>query len=63
MQQEILAKIIIETLETEPGKRPNDFAKQLGLHDSSVLRVLPYMERTGQLLYEDDRGRLYVFTG
>lgn len=40
---------------------PNDLARRLNLHPQTIARLLPVFEKTGQLLYEDDKGRLGVY--
>jgi len=43
------------------GLKQSEIARQLGLHRSAVMRVLPALEEAGTLLAEDDRGRLTFF--
>ena len=52
---------IYEVVERHPGCKPSFIARLLGLHRSSVTRILPAMEEEGYLLAEDDRGRLFPF--
>jgi len=52
---------IYDVVERHPGCKPSFIARLLGLHRSSVTRILPAMEEEGYLLAEDDRGRLFPF--
>jgi DNA-binding IclR family transcriptional regulator len=44
-----------------PGIRPAEIARRLGIHRSTVLRRLPGMEEAGYLYSEDKRGGLHPF--
>jgi len=44
-----------------PGIRPAEVARQLGVARSTVLRRLPGMEDAGYLYGEDERGGLWPF--
>ena len=43
----------------EPGIRPAQVARRLGIPRSSVTRALPALDDAGLLLYEDERGGLW----
>lgn len=45
----------------DPGIRPADLAKQLGVARSTVLRRLPSLEEAGYLYSEDECGGLWPF--
>jgi len=44
-----------------PGIRPAELARRLGVHRSTVLRRLPALEEAGYLYSEDERGGLWPF--
>ena len=44
-----------------PGIRPAELARQLGVSRSTVQRRLPSMEEAGYLYSEDERGGLWPF--
>ncbi len=44
-----------------PGIRPAELARLLGVSRSTVQRRLPSLEEAGYLYSEDERGRLYPF--
>ena len=44
-----------------PGIRPAELARRLGLSRSTVMRRLPAMEDAGYLYSEDERGGLHFF--
>jgi DNA-binding IclR family transcriptional regulator len=44
---------------SEPGIRPGNVARKLGIPRSSVTRALPAMDEAGMLLSEDRRGGLW----
>jgi hypothetical protein len=44
-----------------PGKRPGWLARRLGYDNKTVMRALTQLEDRGDLLEEDDRGRLSFF--
>ena len=53
---------IYSVLLQKPGSTIGEIASQLNLTYSQVNDVLPSMEKTGILLYEDDERRLYPLT-
>jgi len=50
---------IWQAVAREPGLRPAQVARQLGIPRSSVTRALPALEEAGLLLSEDRQGRLW----
>ncbi|MGA9347996.1 MAG: helix-turn-helix domain-containing protein [Anaerolineae bacterium] len=52
-------EMIAQAVQNNPDKRAGFIARKLGLHRSSVMRVLPALEEAGILLAEDDHGRLF----
>jgi Mn-dependent DtxR family transcriptional regulator len=54
---------IWQVVEREPGLKPGQIARKLGIARSAVTRALPALEEAGLLLYEDDRGRLQPWGG
>lgn len=44
-----------------PGIRPAELARRLGVSRSTVQRRLPSLEEAGYLYSEDERGGLYPF--
>ncbi|NOZ29926.1 MAG: winged helix-turn-helix domain-containing protein [Chloroflexi bacterium] len=46
-----------------PGIKSAELARLLGVSRSTIARRLPSLEEAGYLLYEDDRGRLWPFSG
>ena len=48
-------------IQEEPGIRPAELARELGLARSTVLRRLPALEEAGYLYSEDERGGLWPF--
>ncbi len=54
---------MFKLIQQHPGVRPAELARMLGVARSTVLRRLPSMEEAGYMLYEDDAGRLWCFTG
>jgi hypothetical protein len=44
-----------------PGHRAGHYARRLGRDNKSVMRALPQLEERGDLLAEDDNGRLSWF--
>lgn len=44
-----------------PGIRPAELARQLGMARSTIQRRLPSLEEAGYLYSEDEQGRLYPF--
>lgn len=55
------AEQIYHKIEEHPGKRPNFFARLLGLNRSEVTRILPLMQDKGLLVSEDEKGGLWPF--
>ncbi len=49
---------IWRVVEREPGLKPGQVARKLGIARSTVLRALPALEDAGLLLCEDNRGCL-----
>ena len=45
----------------EPGVRPAQVARRLGIPRSSVMRALPALDEAGWLLSEDERGGLWAW--
>jgi DNA-binding MarR family transcriptional regulator len=45
----------------QPGIRPSELARQLGVSRSTVTRRLPSLEEAGYLYSEDDRGGLWPY--
>ena len=52
-------EMIVQAVQSNPGKRAGYIAQRLGLSRSSVIRSLPALEEAGILLSEDGRGRLF----
>ena len=48
-------------IQQNPGVRPAEVARQLGVARSTVVRRLPAMEEAGYLYSEDERGGLWPF--
>ena len=53
----------VRIIEENPGIRPAELARRLGVSRSTVLRRLPTLEEAGHLLYEDEKGGLYRYRG
>ena len=51
----------IRIIEENPGIRPAELARRLGVSRSTVTRRLPSLEEAGYLLYEDEKGGLYRY--
>jgi CRP-like cAMP-binding protein len=49
-------------LAEQPGLTPSELARTLGVCRSTVLRRLPSLEEAGILLYEDESGRLWLYS-
>lgn len=45
----------------QPGIRPAELARQMGVSRSTVIRRLPSLEEAGYLYSEDRRGGLHPF--
>ena len=52
---------IREMIQKHPDKKPAWIARQLGYDNKTVQRSLSQLEARGDLLQEDDRGRLRWF--
>lgn len=52
---------MMRLIEEQPGIRPAELARRLGVSRSTIQRRLPSLEEAGYLLYEDDEGRLYPY--
>lgn len=50
-----------DAIQANPGHRAGHYARQLGRDNKSVTRALPQLEERGDLLAEDDNGRLSWF--
>lgn len=50
-----------DAIKAHPDRRAGFFARLLGTDNKSVTRSLPQLEERGDLLMEDDRGRLRWF--
>lgn len=53
--------IILNTIIQNPGRRPGWVARRLGVDNKTVMRALAQLENRGDLLVEDDGGRLSWF--
>jgi DNA-binding IclR family transcriptional regulator len=58
-----VARRIAQLLARQPGLRQAEIARELGEHDSTVLRALPIAEALGIRLTEDAHGRLALAEG
>ncbi|RLC92534.1 MAG: hypothetical protein DRI79_00200 [Chloroflexi bacterium] len=54
-------ELMDQLIRQNPGIRPAELARLLGVHRATVLRRLPSMEEAGYLYSEDERGGLYPF--
>ncbi len=52
---------MIRLIQQQPGIRPAELARRLGISRSTVQRRLPTLEALGYLLYEDERGGLFFW--
>ena len=52
---------LYEVIRSYPGERPGALAEEVGLSRSEVMRLLPSMNDSGYLLFEDERGGLWPF--
>lgn len=52
----------VRIIQAQPGIQAARLAEQLGLAPSTVMRRLPGMEEAGYLLYEDEKGGLYLYS-
>lgn len=50
-----------QVIQQNPGVRPAELARRLGVACSTVHRRLPTMEEAGYLYSEDERGGLWPF--
>jgi DNA-binding IclR family transcriptional regulator len=48
-------------IQEQPGIKPAELAREVGVARSTVARRLPSMEEAGYLYSEDDRGGLWPF--
>ena len=48
-------------IQRQPGVRPAQIARQVGVARSTIQRRLPSMEEAGYLYSEDDKGGLWPF--
>ncbi len=53
--------MIRDAIIRNPGKRPAQLARALGVDNKTVMRALAQLEDRGDLLAEDERGRLSWF--
>ena len=51
----------VRLIEENPGIRPAELARLMGVSRSTIIRRLPTLEEAGHLLYEDDQGGLYRY--
>lgn len=49
---------IREAIIHQPGQRPGHIARRLGFDNKTMMRALGLLEARGDLLVEDERGRL-----
>ncbi|NKQ37698.1 MAG: hypothetical protein HF973_19065 [Chloroflexi bacterium] len=49
---------IRDAIEAHPEHKPGWFARFLGRDNKSIMRALPQLEERGDLLMEDDDGRI-----
>ena len=52
---------IRDTIIDNPGRRPGWLARRLGFDNKTMMRALTQLEDRGDLLVEDERGRLSWF--
>lgn len=52
---------IRDAIQSEPGHRAGFYARYLGRDNKSIMRALPQLEERGDLMAEDDNGRLSWF--
>lgn len=52
---------MVDLIEKNPGIRPAELARKLGVSRSTIQRRLPSLDDAGYLLYEDEKGGLYPF--
>lgn len=52
---------MVDLIEKNPGIRPAELARKLGVSRSTIQRRLPSLDDAGYLLYEDEEGGLYPF--
>ncbi|MBN1487954.1 MAG: winged helix-turn-helix transcriptional regulator [Anaerolineae bacterium] len=48
-------------IQQQPGIRPSELAKEIGVSSSTIIRRLPSLEDAGFLYSEDKRGGLWPF--
>lgn len=49
-------------IQADPGHRSGYYARRLGRDNKAITRALPQLEERGDLLAEDDNGRLTWFS-
>jgi hypothetical protein len=52
---------LLDAIQTYPEQKPGWFAGLLGRDNKSIMRDLPQLEDRGDLLTEDDNGRISWF--
>ena len=57
-----LHEIIYQAIERHPGLTASQVEKAAHLSRNAVRSMLPGMEKTGHLVFEDGQGRLWVFS-
>lgn len=50
-----------DSIQQHPNQRPSFFSKLFGIDNKSIMRSLPQLEERGDLLMEDDNGRISWF--
>lgn len=52
---------VLDTIIDYPGRKPGWIARRLGLDNKTMMRALTQLEARGDLLAEDERGRVSLF--
>lgn len=52
---------LVDAIQAHPQHKPGWFASLLGRDNKSIMRELPQLEERGDLLMEDDSGRISWF--
>ncbi|RME54982.1 MAG: MarR family transcriptional regulator [Caldilineae bacterium] len=60
-KKDVEFEVMDRLIQEQPGVRPAELAKQLGVARSTITRRLPSMEEAGFLYSEDERGGLWPF--